>query len=81
MEVKMPQNTVLPQWQAEYPILAPVQKPSGVTVATTATPPRVPNKPTYATGTIQMVQADSPVEEIKADKHVADHDHHHKTKK
>ena len=49
----MPQNTVLPQWVAEYPILAPAQKPPGVTVLTTATAPRVPNKPTYSAGTIQ----------------------------
>jgi hypothetical protein len=51
----MPQNNVLPVWRADYPLLAPVQKPGGVTVATTATAPRVPNKFTYSAGTIQMV--------------------------
>lgn len=51
----MPQNNVLPDWRATYPNDAPVQKPGGVTVATTATAPRVPNKPSYSAGTIQMV--------------------------
>jgi hypothetical protein len=49
----MPQNNVLPDWRATYPNDAPAQKPGGVTVATTATAPRVPNKPTYSAGTIQ----------------------------
>ena len=49
----MPQNNVLPDWRATYPNDAPVQKPPGVTVSTTATAPRVPNKPTYSAGTIQ----------------------------
>jgi hypothetical protein len=31
-------------------------KPGGVTVSTTATAPRVPNKPTYAAGTIQSFE-------------------------
>lgn len=51
----MPQTNVLPDWRATYPLDAPVQKPGGVTVLTTATAPRVPNKPTYVAGTIQMV--------------------------
>jgi hypothetical protein len=49
----MPQNNVLPDWRATYPNDAPAQKPGGVTVATTATAPRVPNKPSYSAGTIQ----------------------------
>jgi hypothetical protein len=53
----MPQNNVLPDWRATYPLDAPVQKPGGVTVLTTATAPRVPNKPTFAAGTIQMLEA------------------------
>jgi hypothetical protein len=52
----MPQNNVLPDWRATYPLDAPVQKPGGVTVLTTATAPRVPNKPTYSAGTIQMLE-------------------------
>jgi hypothetical protein len=55
----MPQNNVLPDWRATYPNDAPAQKPGGVTVATTATAPRVPNKFTYAAGTIQMVGAEA----------------------
>ena len=70
----MPQNNVLPDWRATYPNDAPVQKPPGVTVLTTATAPRVPNKPTYSAGTIQMVDvgtlvatkvADAVVEHIR----------------
>jgi|SRR6516162_4383646 hypothetical protein len=49
----MPQTNVLPDWRATYPNDAPVQKPPGVTVSTTATAPRVPNKFVYAAGTIQ----------------------------
>jgi hypothetical protein len=52
----MPQNNVLPDWRVTYPNDAPVQKPGGVTVLTTATAPRVPNKPTYAAGTIQSFE-------------------------
>jgi hypothetical protein len=59
----MPQNTVLPDWRATYPILAPAQKPGGVTVLTVATAPRVPNKPTYVAGTIQMVSVEEAVAE------------------
>jgi hypothetical protein len=55
----MPQNNVLPDWRATYPNDAPAQKPGGVTVATTATAPRVPNKPSYSAGTIQMVDFES----------------------
>jgi hypothetical protein len=54
----MPQNNVLPDWRATYPNDAPAQKPGGVTVSTTATAPRVPNKFTYNAGTIQMVSAE-----------------------
>ena len=54
----MPQNNVLPDWRATYPNDAPVQKPPGVTVSTTATAPRVPNKPTYSAGTIQSYDVD-----------------------
>jgi len=61
----MPQGNYLSMFQASYPILAPPQKPGGVTVLTTATPPRVPNKPTYAAGTIQIAQAEAPVVEEK----------------
>jgi len=55
----MPQNTVLPDWRATYPIEAPAMKPPGVTVLTTATAPRVPNKPTYTSGTIQLAAVES----------------------
>jgi hypothetical protein len=58
----MPQNNVLPVWRADYPLLAPAQKPGGVTVSTTATAPRVPNKPTFAAGTIQMVSLEAAAE-------------------
>jgi hypothetical protein len=60
----MPQTTVLPQYRADYPILAKVQKPGGVTTSTVLIASAVPNKPTYASGTIQMVQAE--VEEDRA---------------
>ena|SRR6516164_9251466 len=53
----MPQNNVLPDWRATYPNDAPAQKPGGVTVATNAAAPRVPNKPTYAAGTIQSFES------------------------
>ena len=52
----MPQNNVLPDWRVTYPNDAPAQKQGGVTVSTTATAPRVPNKPTYAAGTIQSFE-------------------------
>jgi len=52
----MPQTTVLPDWRATYPIEAPAMKPGGVTVATNAAAPRVPNKPTYLAGTIQSFE-------------------------
>ena len=50
----MPQTTVLPLFRVDYPILAKAQKPGGVTVLSTVTANDVPNKPTYAAGTIQM---------------------------
>jgi hypothetical protein len=53
----MPQTTYLPVWRAEYPLLCVAQKPGGVTVATNAAAPRVPNKPTYVAGTIQSYEA------------------------
>ena len=62
----MPQNDYLTLFQSTYPILAPVQKPPGVTVSTTATAPRVPNKFVYAAGTIQMVEA-GPLEQAIKD--------------
>jgi hypothetical protein len=40
----MPQTTYLPLFRASYPILAPVQKPGGVTVSTTLPPGAVPNE-------------------------------------
>jgi|SRR6516164_2761552 hypothetical protein len=55
----MPQTNVLPDWRATYPNDAPVQKPPGVTVSTTATAPRVPNKFTYSAGTIQSYDVGS----------------------
>src|ERR1700751_191340 len=58
----MPQNNVLPDWRATYPNDAPVQKPGGVTVSTTATAPRVPNKFVYASGSIETV---SPLDLLK----------------
>jgi len=69
----MPQNTVLPDWRATYPIEAPAMKPPGVTVLTTATAPRVPNKPTYTSGTIQLAEVESQVESQRpqADEHPA----------
>jgi hypothetical protein len=51
----MPQTNYLPLYKAGYPLLAPVQKPGGVTVSTTLIATAVPNKPTYVAGTIQMV--------------------------
>jgi hypothetical protein len=43
---------MLPIFRAEYPILAKAQKPGGVTVLSTVTSNDVPNKPTYAAGTV-----------------------------
>jgi hypothetical protein len=53
----MPQTNYLPLYAASYPLLANRQKPGGVTVLTTVSANDVPNKHTYAAGTIQMVQA------------------------
>lgn len=39
----MPQTTYLPLFRASYPILAPAQKPGGVTVSTTLPPTATPN--------------------------------------
>lgn len=39
----MPQTTYLPLFKATYPILAPAQKPGGVTVSTTLAPGATPN--------------------------------------
>lgn len=63
----MPQNNVLPDWRATYPNDAPAQKPGGVTVSTTATAPRVPNKFTYAAGTIQSVDLEMMIKTKIAD--------------
>lgn len=51
----MPQNTELPLFKAGYPIYAPAQKSGGITVSTALGTHAVPNKPTYAAGSIQMV--------------------------
>jgi hypothetical protein len=61
----MPQTTYLPVYRADYPILAKAQKPGGVTVLSTVTANDVPNKPTYAAGTIQMVEVQA--EEVAAE--------------
>jgi hypothetical protein len=47
---------MMPVFTAEYPILAKVQKPGGVTVLSAVGAGDVPNKPTYAAGTVQMTQ-------------------------
>ncbi len=39
----MPQNNYLPLFRATYPLLAPAQKPGGVTVSTTLPANAVPN--------------------------------------
>lgn len=39
----MPQTTYLPLFRATYPILAPVQKPPGITISTTLPPNATPN--------------------------------------
>lgn len=41
----MPQTTVLQEWKNNYPLLAPAQKPGGVTISTTLIANAVPNKP------------------------------------
>jgi len=46
----------MPLYAASYPILAKAQKPGGVTVLATVTGGDVPNKPTYAAGTIQSLE-------------------------
>jgi hypothetical protein len=63
----MPQTNYLPLFTASYPLLAKVQKPGGVTVLTTVAAGDVPNKHTYAAGTIQMVQAEAEAEAAKAE--------------
>jgi hypothetical protein len=40
----MPQTTYLPLFRASYPILAPAQKPGGVTVSTVLPPTATPNE-------------------------------------
>jgi hypothetical protein len=59
----MPQTTMLPVFTADYPILAKAQKPGGVTVLSAVGPGDVPNKPTYAAGTIQMLSAEAETQE------------------
>jgi hypothetical protein len=56
----MPQNTYLPVYTADYPILAKAQKPGGVTVLSTVSAGNVPNKPHYSAGTIQMLEVEPP---------------------
>src|ERR1700758_3879843 len=51
--VQMPQSTVLSAWKANYPLFQPVQKPPGLTIATTLGANAVPNKAMWATPTIQ----------------------------
>jgi hypothetical protein len=65
----MPQNNVLPDWRATYPTDCQVQKPGGVTVLTNAAAPRVPNKPTYSAGTIQIAGFEAEVvpEEVETE--------------
>jgi hypothetical protein len=53
----MPQTNYLPLFTASYPILARAQKPGGVTVLTTVAAGDVPNKHTYASGTIQSFES------------------------
>jgi hypothetical protein len=63
----MPQTTYLPVYTADYPILAKAQKPGGVTVLSAVGPGDVPNKPTYAAGTIQMAGVEAQAEEVAAE--------------
>jgi hypothetical protein len=65
----MPQTTVLPEWKDTYPILAPAQKPGGVTVSTTLISNAVPNKPQPWTGTI-ITAAEAPSEELPPDESI-----------
>jgi hypothetical protein len=58
----MPQTTYLPVYKADYPLLCKVQKSGGVTVSAVLIATAVPNKPTYAAGTIQMAEAQVEVE-------------------
>jgi hypothetical protein len=58
----MPQVSYIQIYRAIYPLQAPLQKPGGVTVTTSITGGDVPNKPTYAAGTIQMVEAEATAE-------------------
>jgi hypothetical protein len=58
----MPQTNYLTLFTACYPILARVQKPGGVTVATTVGAGDVPNKPTPSTPTIQIAEFFSAVD-------------------
>lgn len=53
----MPQTNVIPDWKLTYPNDAPAQKPGGVTVSTALGAHAVPNKPTFAAGTIQSFEA------------------------
>jgi hypothetical protein len=63
----MPQTNVLPDWKATYVRDAPAQKPGGVTVSTALGATAVPNKPTYAAGTIQMTQLLAPETESEVE--------------
>jgi hypothetical protein len=62
----MPQTNVLPDWKLTYPNDAKAQKVPGVTISTTLGANAVPNKPTYAAGTIQIVSLDATLEEAAA---------------
>lgn len=71
----MPQTTELPLFKAAYPILAPAQKPGGVTVSTTLWSKAVPNKPQW-TGTQMAAEEEQPAaeetvaEEVQPDENV-----------
>lgn len=59
----MPQTTYLPLYKASYPILAPAQKPGGVTVSAVLIANAVPNKPQPGTPTIQEMEDGNLVDE------------------
>jgi hypothetical protein len=65
----MPQTTYMPLYTASYPILAKAQKPGGVTVLSAVGAGDVPNKGTWAAGTIQMALGVGPesVEETEVE--------------
>jgi hypothetical protein len=58
----MPQGNVLSGWRATYPTDAKYQKPPLAGLVITLGANAVPNKHTYAAGTIQMVEAEATAE-------------------